>query len=36
MIQEAEIALEIGLRVANAEAMPRFNPGDEFDKNRKQ
>jgi len=30
MIQEAEIAMEIGLRVANAEAMPRFNPNDEF------
>ena len=35
MIQEAEIAMDIGLRVANAEAMPRFNPNDEFDKSRK-
>jgi Zn-dependent M28 family amino/carboxypeptidase len=32
MIQEAEIALDIGLRIANAEAMPRFNPNDEFAK----
>ena len=30
MIQEAEIAMDIGLRVANAESMPRFNPNDEF------
>jgi len=30
MIQEAEIAMDIGLRVANAEAMPRFNANDEF------
>lgn len=36
MIQEAEIALEIGLRVANAEAIPRFNPGDEFAKAEKR
>lgn len=36
MIQEAEIALDIGLRVANAEAMPRFNPNDEFAKNSKR
>lgn len=32
MVQEAEIALEIGLRIANAETMPKFNPGDEFAK----
>jgi Zn-dependent M28 family amino/carboxypeptidase len=32
MIQEAEIAMDIGLRVANAEALPRFNPNDEFAK----
>jgi Zn-dependent M28 family amino/carboxypeptidase len=30
MIQEADIAMDIGLRVANADAMPRFNAGDEF------
>jgi len=30
MIQEAEIAMDIGLRVANMETMPRFNPNDEF------
>lgn len=30
MQQEAEIAMDIGLRVANADAMPRFNANDEF------
>jgi Zn-dependent M28 family amino/carboxypeptidase len=35
MQQEADIALEIGMRVANAEAMPKFNAGDEFAKSRK-
>ncbi len=30
MIQEIEVALEIGRRVADTESMPRFNPGDEF------
>jgi Zn-dependent M28 family amino/carboxypeptidase len=30
MIQEADFALAIGRRVADANAMPRFNPGDEF------
>ena len=30
MIQEAEIAMEIGRRVADAEQMPHFNPNDEF------
>src|SRR2546426_1837798 len=32
MAQEAEIALDIGLRAANLEVMPRFNPDDEFAK----
>jgi Zn-dependent M28 family amino/carboxypeptidase len=32
MLQEAEIALAIGRRIADTEAMPRFNPGDEFAK----
>jgi Zn-dependent M28 family amino/carboxypeptidase len=36
MVQEADIALDIGLRIANMEAMPRFNPGDEFAKNGKR
>jgi hypothetical protein len=36
MIQESEIAMDIGLRVANAEAMPRFNANDEFAKNSKR
>lgn len=30
MIQEADFALAIGRRVADANAMPKFNPGDEF------
>ena len=30
MVQEAEIALAIGLKVANQPSMPRFLPGDEF------
>ena len=30
MIQEAEIALAIGRRIADMAEMPRFNPGDEF------
>jgi Zn-dependent M28 family amino/carboxypeptidase len=32
LLQEADIALAIGLKIANADAMPRFNPGDEFSK----
>jgi len=32
MVQEAEIALAIGRRIADAPSMPRFNPGDEFAK----
>jgi Zn-dependent M28 family amino/carboxypeptidase len=32
MLQETEIALAIGMRIANDPAMPRFNPGDEFAK----
>jgi Zn-dependent M28 family amino/carboxypeptidase len=35
MIQEAEIGMDIGVRVANMETMPRYNPGDEFEKSRK-
>jgi Zn-dependent M28 family amino/carboxypeptidase len=34
MIQEAEIALAIGRRIADAPQMPQFNPGDEFAKKR--
>jgi Zn-dependent M28 family amino/carboxypeptidase len=30
MIQEADFAMEIGRRVANLPALPRFNPNDEF------
>ena len=30
MIQEAEIAMAIGRRIADANPMPKFNPGDEF------
>jgi Zn-dependent M28 family amino/carboxypeptidase len=32
MLQEAEIALAIGRRIADMGTMPRFNPGDEFAK----
>jgi Zn-dependent M28 family amino/carboxypeptidase len=32
LLQEAEIAMAIGLKIANADSMPRFNPGDEFSK----
>jgi Zn-dependent M28 family amino/carboxypeptidase len=32
MIQEAEIALEIGRRISDMPEKPRFNPGDEFAK----
>ena len=32
MIQEAEIALAIGRRIADMPARPQFNPGDEFAK----
>jgi len=32
MIQEADFALAIGRRVADAAGMPKFNPGDEFAK----
>jgi hypothetical protein len=30
MIQEADFAMEIGRRVANLPALPKFNPNDEF------
>jgi Zn-dependent M28 family amino/carboxypeptidase len=32
MLQEAEIAMSIGRRIADMEQMPRFHPGDEFAK----
>jgi Zn-dependent M28 family amino/carboxypeptidase len=35
MIQEAEIAMDIGTRIANAPEMPKFNQGDEFANRRK-
>ena len=34
MLQETEIALAIGMRIANDPTMPQFNPGDEFAKKR--
>jgi Zn-dependent M28 family amino/carboxypeptidase len=34
MIQEADIALAIGMKIANAPQMPKFNEGDEFAKQR--
>jgi Zn-dependent M28 family amino/carboxypeptidase len=36
MIQEADFAMEIGRRVANLPALPKFNPTDEFAKNSKR
>ncbi|MEP6741274.1 MAG: M28 family peptidase [bacterium] len=36
MIQETEIAMAIGVRIANDPALPRFNPTDEFAKNSKR
>ena len=30
LMQEAEIAMAIGRRIADMDQMPRFNPGDEF------
>jgi Zn-dependent M28 family amino/carboxypeptidase len=36
MIQEADFAMEIGRRVANLPALPKFNPNDEFAKNSKR
>lgn len=35
MIQETEIALAIGRRIADADEVPRFNPNDEFAKARR-
>ena len=32
MLQETEIAMAIGVRIANDRAMPRFNANDEFAK----
>jgi Zn-dependent M28 family amino/carboxypeptidase len=32
MVQEAEIAMAIGMRIANDPTFPRFNPNDEFAK----
>ena len=36
MIQEADFAMEIGRRVANLPALPKFNPNDEFAKSGKR
>ena len=36
MIQETEIAMAIGVHIANDPAMPRFKPTDEFAKNSKR
>ncbi len=36
MLQEAEIAMAIGRRIADAPTMPRFNPDDEFAKAQKR
>jgi Zn-dependent M28 family amino/carboxypeptidase len=36
MLQETEIAMAIGRRIADAEKMPKFNPDDEFAKAQKR
>jgi Zn-dependent M28 family amino/carboxypeptidase len=36
MIQEADFAMAVGRRVADMSVLPRFNPGDEFAKARRQ
>jgi Zn-dependent M28 family amino/carboxypeptidase len=36
MIQEADFAMAIGRRIADMNAMPKFNPGDEFAKARRR
>jgi Zn-dependent M28 family amino/carboxypeptidase len=36
MLQEADIAMAIGRRIADIDQMPRFNPGDEFAKMQKR
>jgi hypothetical protein len=36
MLQETEIAMAIGRRIADAEQMPKFNPNDEFAKAQKR
>ena len=35
MIRDAQFGFLVGLLVANAEAMPTWNPGDEFEAARK-
>jgi Zn-dependent M28 family amino/carboxypeptidase len=34
-VQDAQLQLVVGLRIANAPQLPRWNPGDEFEKARK-
>ncbi|MDH4126978.1 MAG: M28 family peptidase, partial [Gammaproteobacteria bacterium] len=34
MVQDAQVGFWIGLAVANADAMPSWNPGDEFEAKR--
>jgi Zn-dependent M28 family amino/carboxypeptidase len=36
MLQEAEIAMAIGMRIANDPVIPRFNPNDEFAKGQRR
>jgi Zn-dependent M28 family amino/carboxypeptidase len=35
-IEDARLAFEVGLAIANADAMPTWNPGDEFEAARKK
>jgi hypothetical protein len=34
-VQDARLQLVVGLRIANATALPQWTPGDEFEKARK-
>lgn len=33
-VQDAQLQLVVGLRIANAPQLPTWTPGDEFEKNR--
>ena len=35
MVQDAQLELTVGLRIADAPSMPRWTPGDEFEAARK-
>ena len=35
MVEDTRLAFDVGLEIANADAMPTWNPGDEFEAARK-